>query len=65
MSHESEMNQDICNLDMEKGLHEDKLYLNYPQKFVRAPLSQHPSKSPSSGKSSNPAQIMSETLYAK
>jgi len=60
MSHESEMNQDVCNLDMEKGLHQDKLYLNYPQKFVRAPLSQHPSKSPEHGKHCDPKRIMHE-----
>ena len=65
MSHESEQNQDVCNLDMAKGLHQDALHLKYPQKFVRAPLSQHPSKAPSNGKECDPARIMSEVCYAK
>lgn len=45
-----------CYLEMPAGLHG----VNYPQKFVRAPLSQHPSKSPSSGK-----EIPSDSLALK
>lgn len=35
-----------CELEMKGGLNG----IDYPQKFVRAPLSQHPSKAPSNGK---------------
>jgi hypothetical protein len=55
---ESESKQECCNLDMPNGLHEDKLYLKYPQQFVRAPLSQHPSKSPENGKHCDPSKVM-------
>lgn len=56
---ESEQNQDVCNLDMAKGLHQDSR-LKYPQSFVKAPQSLHPSKAPSSGKKCNPSEIMSK-----
>lgn len=36
-----------CSLEMKGGLEAD---IDYPQKFVRAPLSQHPSPAPQSGK---------------
>lgn len=35
-----------CSLEMKGGLNG----IDYPQKFVKAPLSQHPSPAPSSGK---------------
>ncbi len=35
-----------CELELEGGYHGH----SYPQKFVRAPLSQHPSPAPSGGK---------------
>jgi len=62
---ESEQNQDCCSLDMAKGLHTDGQWMKYPQSFVRAPLSQHPSKSPNNGKECNPSEIMSQVLHAK
>lgn len=58
---ESESKQEACGLDMAQGLHVP----NYPQKFIRAPQSQHPSKSPSNGKACNPSKIMSEVCHAK
>lgn len=51
---ESESKQEACNLEMPNGLHG----IDYPQKFVRAPLSQHPSKSPEHGKKCDPAHVM-------
>lgn len=58
---ETESNQDVCNLDMPQGLHG----IDYPQKFVRAPLSEHPNKAPDNGKKCDSKKIMSETLHAK
>lgn len=51
---QSEQNQDVCSLDMAKGLHG----IDYPQKFVRAPLSQHPDKASDSGKYCDPRKII-------
>lgn len=41
-----EFELDACNLDIQGGYHGHP----YPQKFVRAPLSKHPSPAPESGK---------------
>jgi hypothetical protein len=62
---QSEQNQDCCNLDMAKGLHEDKLYLNYPQDFVRASKSAYPQKNSKGGMSTDAAKVMSQTMHAK
>jgi hypothetical protein len=62
---ESEQNQDVVGLDMAKGLHPDGKWMKYPQKFVKAPESLHPSKAPSNGKAEEPAKIMSMTCHAK
>lgn len=62
---ESEQNQDVVNLDLPKGLHQDGNRLKYPQQFVKAPLSLHPSKSPSNGKECDPSEIMDMTCHAK
>jgi hypothetical protein len=58
---ESEQNQDCCNLDMAPGIHG----INYPQKFVRAPQSAHPTPAPQTGKRCNPQEIMDEVLHAR
>jgi hypothetical protein len=41
-----EVIEGACGLDMPPGLHG----VDYKQKFVKAPLSEHPSKAPSQGK---------------
>lgn len=41
-----EKDNHACNLGLPGGYHGHP----YPQKFVKAPLSQHPSKAPSHGK---------------
>lgn len=61
MSYESESNQDVCNLDMEKGLHVPR----YPQKFVHAPKSLYPQKNLKGGMKCDPGKIMSETMFGK
>lgn len=43
-----------CSLEMEGGYHGH----SYPQKFVKAPESQHPSKSPNSGKKVDEKEVM-------
>jgi len=43
-----------CSLEMEGGYHGHP----YPQKFVKAPESQHPSKAPSSGKEVPKSEVM-------
>lgn len=62
---EPEQNQDIVGLDMAKGLHTDGQWMKYPQSFVKAPLSIHPSKSPSNGKECDSAKVMSMVCHAK
>lgn len=64
MSHESESNQSCVALDMEKGLHQDKLYLNYPANYMHAPKSAFPSKPPKD-KSPSAAEIMNCTIKCK
>jgi hypothetical protein len=43
-----------CSLELKGGYHGHP----YPQKFVKAPLSQHPSKAPSSGKETPHSEAM-------
>ena len=47
-----------CGLDMAGGYHGHP----YPQKFVKAPLSQHPSPAPSSGKETPNSEAMRITM---
>jgi hypothetical protein len=48
-----------CSLEMKGGLESG---IDYPQKFVRAPLSQHPSPAPSSGKETPHSEAMRITM---
>jgi hypothetical protein len=50
-----------CGLDMEGGYHGHP----YPQKFVIAPRSEHPSPAPSNGKECHPSEVMSMVMRAK
>lgn len=43
-----------CELELKGGYHGHP----YPQKFVKAPLSQHPSPAPSSGKETPHSEAM-------
>jgi hypothetical protein len=47
-----------CSLEMKGGLNGVK----YSQKFVKAPLSAHPSKAPSSGKEVPKAECMNMVM---
>lgn len=47
-----------CELDLPGGYHGHP----YPQKFVKAPLSAHPSKSPSQGKEMPYTEAMSISM---
>jgi len=49
-----------CSLELKGGYHGHP----YPQKFVKAPLSQHPSPAPSSGKETPKSEAMRITLKA-
>lgn len=48
----------VCGLEMKGGYHGHP----YPQKFVKAPLSKHPSKAPSSGKEKPHSKAMHITM---
>lgn len=50
-----------CSLEMEGGYHGHP----YPQKFVKAKQSEHPSPAPSHGKSVNSAEVMKMCCHAK
>lgn len=58
---ESEDNQIACNLDMAPGLHVPR----YDQRFMHAPHSCYPQKNKHGGMKCEPAEVMSETMYAK
>ncbi len=61
---ESESKQECCGLDMPNGLHTDGNRMKYPQSFVKAPLSMHPSKALSNGKESDSSEIMNMVCHA-
>lgn len=57
-----EKDNHACFLELQGGYHSTH---PYPQKFVKAPLSQHPSKAPSQEKEVSHHEVMNQVMRAR